>query len=98
MSAQSRHFPGSFPRKRESRLVGERSRGNRSSGFPLPRGRTAEQAADPYGGPKALMVVIVLALAFAMAHASPTTAQTIDLSGKTVTLAIATPPGGGYDL
>jgi tripartite-type tricarboxylate transporter receptor subunit TctC len=44
----------------------------------------------------------VAALAFALTLAAsvvePSHGQTLDLSGKTVTLAIATPSGGGYDL
>src|ERR1700704_5755405 len=40
----------------------------------------------------------LFALALAMALATPAHAQPLDLSGKTVTLAIATPSGGGYDL
>ena len=34
----------------------------------------------------------------ALACATPSRAQPVDLAGKTVTLAIATPSGGGYDL
>jgi tripartite-type tricarboxylate transporter receptor subunit TctC len=40
---------------------------------------------------------LLLVLA-ALALAAPAHAQPVDLSGKTVTLAIATPSGGGYDL
>ena len=40
----------------------------------------------------------VAAFTLAAALAAPVHAQTLDLSGKTVTLAIATPSGGGYDL
>jgi len=39
-----------------------------------------------------------LAGALVAALATPAQAQPVDLSGKTVTLAIATPSGGGYDL
>jgi tripartite-type tricarboxylate transporter receptor subunit TctC len=40
---------------------------------------------------------LLLALA-ALSLAAPARAQPVDLAGKTVTLAIATPSGGGYDL
>jgi len=40
----------------------------------------------------------VAAFTLAAALTAPVHAQTLDLSGKTVTLAIATPSGGGYDL
>jgi tripartite-type tricarboxylate transporter receptor subunit TctC len=42
-------------------------------------------------------VTLLLALA-AWAAAAPASSQSLDFSGKTVTLAIATPSGGGYDL
>src|ERR1044072_446176 len=32
------------------------------------------------------------------AHAAPAGAQPVDFAGKTITLAISTPAGGGYDL
>src|SRR5437868_12848810 len=40
----------------------------------------------------------LFALALAAVLATPVQAQSVDLTGKTVTLAIATPSGGGYDL
>src|SRR6266850_560039 len=40
----------------------------------------------------------LFALALAVALATTAQAQPVDLTGKTVTLAIATPSGGGYDL
>src|SRR5215470_2117164 len=41
---------------------------------------------------------LAFAIALAVSLATPAHAQPVDLSGKTVTLAIATPAGGGYDL
>jgi tripartite-type tricarboxylate transporter receptor subunit TctC len=43
-------------------------------------------------------VRLLLGLLVAMALGDPASAQKIDLSGQKVTLAIATPSGGGYDL
>src|SRR5262245_52430199 len=48
--------------------------------------------------PRSKALCAALALSLAMTHATPARAQPLDLSGKTVTLAIATPSGGGYDL
>ena len=47
---------------------------------------------------RALRLGFAIAAALAMLAQMPAHAQSVDLSGKTVTLAIATPSGGGYDL
>src|SRR5712671_1773567 len=100
MFARPRHTLRSFPRKRESSLLSNCLNGDLLSGSPLSRGRTAEDAAIPHSRSRSysLKSALVFATTLVVLLATSAHAQPLDLSGKTVTLAIATPSGGGYDL
>jgi hypothetical protein len=49
------------------------------------------------GALRAMVPLLVIA-ATSVACCAPALAQKVDFSGQKITLAIATPPGGGYDL
>jgi tripartite-type tricarboxylate transporter receptor subunit TctC len=44
------------------------------------------------------IIVLLLSVAVTLGGCAASFAQRVDFSGQTITLAIATPPGGGYDL